>query len=99
MTKITKMPDQGIIDGLKGVLDYFVTKGIPCVRTWPRSPGKRRSPSVEAQWAAFAYAAHEWTNLSPEVKQAYLDLAAGTAFTARDWFTRGYITGIFGYPH
>ncbi|MBA7636416.1 hypothetical protein ES703_44034 [subsurface metagenome] len=93
------MPEQTIIDGLKGVLDFYVYKGIAVVRSWPRSPGKKRAPAVEAQWAAFGYAASEWNNLSPEVQQAYRELASGTAYTARDWFMRAYISGIYGYPH
>ena len=96
--KLDALPAQSIIDGLKGVLDFYNHKGINCVRTWPRSPGHRRAPAVEAQWAAFGYAASEWKNLSPQVQQAYNDLAQGTAYTGREWFMRGYITGIYEYP-
>ncbi|MBA7572831.1 hypothetical protein ES708_14618 [subsurface metagenome] len=98
MAKLDLMPAEAIIDGLKGVLDFYMHKGVPMVRTWPRSPGHRRAPAVEAQWAAFSYAASEWNNLSPEVKQAYYDLASGTAYTGRDWFMRAYISGIYEYP-
>lgn len=98
MARLDIMPSKAVIDGLKGVLDFYNHKGIPCVRTWPRSPGHRRAPLVEAQWAAFSYAAKEWDNLSPEVQQAYHDLASGTASTGREWFMRGYISGIYGYP-
>jgi len=98
VAKLDVMPAQSIIDGLKGVLDFYVHKGIICVRSWPRSPGHRRAPAVEAQWAAFSYAAREWNNLSPEVQLAYRNLASGTAYTGRDWFMRGYLTGIYDYP-
>ena len=98
MAKLDLLPAQAIIDGLKGVLDFYNHKGINCVRTWPRSPGHKRAPAVEAQWAAFSYSAKEWNNLSPEVQQAYRDLAAGTVYTGRDWFTRAYLTGIYDYP-
>lgn len=73
-------------------------KGVAMCRSWPRSPGHRRTPAVEAQWVAFSYAAKEWKNLGPEVVEAYNKLAQGTAYTARDWFMRGYISGIYGYP-
>ncbi len=82
----------------QGVLDFYEWKGIPCVRSWPRSPGHRRAPPVEAQWPAFTFAAKEWNNLSPEVQNAYKDLASGTAYTGRDWLMRAYITGIYDYP-
>ena len=98
MAILDTLPSKAIIDGLKGVLDFYSWKGIPVVRSWPRSPGHDRSPAVEAQWVAFGYAAGEWKNLSAEVKQAYIDLAQGTSYTGRDWFMRSYLTGIFGYP-
>lgn len=98
MAVLDTLPAQSIIDGLKGVLDFYSYKGIPVVRTWPRSPGHDRAPAVEAQWAAFSFAASEWNNLSPEVQQAYNTLASGTAYTARDWQMRAYLTGVFGYP-
>ncbi|GAH92479.1 unnamed protein product, partial [marine sediment metagenome] len=46
-----------IIKGFKGTLDFYVWKGITCVRSWPRSPGRKRAPAVQAQWPAFAWAA------------------------------------------
>ncbi len=96
--RLDAIPDKSIVDGLKGVLDFYVHKGAAMCRSWPRSPGHRRAPAVEAQWVAFAYAAKEWSRLLPIVQQAYDDLARGTAYTGRDWFMRGYISGIYGYP-
>ncbi len=98
MAKITGMPSEAIISGFKGTLDFYIHDGQPCVRKWPASPGHRRSPAVEAQWPAFTYAAREWNNLSPAVREAYETMAEGTALAARDWFTRSYLAGIYRYP-
>jgi len=108
MAKIAVLPAQAIIDGFKGKLDYYVhhqscdpevgMRGVPCVRSWPRSPGHRRSPSVEATWPAFTYAVKNWHNLSDEVRQAYNDMAGAGALTGRDLYTRSYIKGLFEYP-
>jgi len=73
--------------------------GIPVARKWPRSPGKRRTPAVEAQWPIFAAAAKLWNELSQEVKDAYIKMASGTALAGRDLFTKSYITGIYRYTH
>lgn len=93
MAKITKLPGQDIIDGFKGVLDFYVYMGIPCVRSWPKSPGHDRAPAVQAQWLAFSWAAKNWANLSLEVKGTYNQLAVGTNMTGKDIFTKGFING------
>ncbi|GAJ24730.1 unnamed protein product, partial [marine sediment metagenome] len=75
MAKITKMPGMAIVAGFKGTLDYYVHCGVNCVRSWPRSPGHDRAPAVEAQWAAFSWAASNWKELALPVKEAYNHMA------------------------
>lgn len=107
MAKLTELPHMDIISGFKGKLDFYINyqtkdpetrgSGIVCARKWPRSPGHRRAPAVEAQWAAFAYAAAHWTALSPEIQAAYNEMASGTGLSGRDFFTRSYLTGLYRY--
>lgn len=92
MAKIAKMPSLAIIDGFKGAVDYYVHCGQPCARSWPRSPGHRRSPAVQAQWPAFTEATTLWNDLSPEVQDAYKRMSAGTHLSGRDVFTKSYIS-------
>ena len=92
------MPHEAIIDGFKGKVDYYFYMGIPCARSWPRSPGKRRAPSVEAQWPLFTYAAREWNNLSTAVQDAYRQLATNSGLSGRDMQVRAYISGLYRYP-
>ncbi|GAH95299.1 unnamed protein product [marine sediment metagenome] len=89
------MPEQAIIDGFKGTLDFYVHNTIPCVRSWPRSPGKRRAPAVEAQWPLFSWAAKNWDSLSDAMKQAYEETASEVFMTGRDLFTKSFITDYF----
>ena len=93
MAKLTKLPGVQVVSGLKGVIDFYVWMGIPCARSWPRSPGHDRAPSVQLQWPAFAWASSNWNELSPYVRQAYEDLARGTNMTPRDLFTKSFING------
>lgn len=98
MAVLTELPHENIIRGFKGKIDFYLWKGISCARAWPKSPGKRRSPSVEAQWSAFATAAGEWKNLSDVVQRAYTELATGSGLTGRDMQVRAYLTGLYRYP-
>lgn len=107
MAKLTALPALDIIDGFKGVVDFYVNHqtcdpelkgpGIPCARRWPRSPGKRRAQAVEEQWPAFAYAAAHWSELDTEIQDAYRKMAEGTGLSGRDMFTRSYLTGLYRY--
>lgn len=98
MGKLTQMLSEAIIDGFKGKIDFYFYMGIPCFRKWPKSPGRLRSPAVQAQWPAFSYAAKEWDNLSPEVRRAYEQLATGSGLTGRDMFQRSYTKGLYQHP-
>lgn len=98
MAKIKAFPGQKTIDGLKGKLDYYLHDGQPCVRSWPHSPGKKRSPAVEAQWPAFAYATKLWDQLSPSVREAYSKMAEASGLNGRDLQVRSYLAGLYRYP-
>ena len=99
MVKLTALPDQAIIDGFKGKIDFYVHDGVACVRRWPRSPGRRRSPAVMAQWPAFTSASRLWSYLSPEVQNFYISMGGNSNLSGRDLFMRSYISGIYRYPH
>lgn len=98
MAKLLVMPQQDIIDGFKGTVDFYVHRGIPCARAWPKSPGKHRSAAVMAQWPLFAYATREWNNLSPAVQAAYEHLATNSGLSGRDMMIRAYLSGLYRYP-
>ena len=92
MAKLTSFPAADIISGFKGVVDFYVHDGVPCLRRWPRSPGKKRSPAVEAQWSPFTYASRQWSYLTEDIQYAYNKMASGTGLSGRDMFIRLYLT-------
>lgn len=98
MAVIKTMPSEAIISGFRGTLDYYYNMGLACVRRWPRSPGHRRAPAVEAGWPAFTAASRLWTQLSPEVQRSYEEMATGTGLSGRDMFQRSYMKGLYAYP-
>ena len=54
MAVIARMPSVAIVNGFKGVLDYYVYRGIPCVRKWPRYKPRTPTPYEALQQAVFA---------------------------------------------
>ncbi len=95
MAKIAKMPGLRVISGFKGTLDFYVHDGQACVRKWPRSPGHKRAPAVEARWPAFATASRLWNELSPEIQDAYYRMSAGLRLSGRDIFIKGYLSALW----
>ena len=97
MAKIKAMVALKVIHGFKGVIDFYFYMGIPCARAWPKKPSQLRNANVQAQWPVFRQAAELFDQLSPEVRQAYFQMAVGTNLTAKDMFFRGYISGTLRY--
>lgn len=95
MAKLTALPELAIIAGYKGSIDFYYWKGLACARSWPKSPGRQRSPNVSAQWPAFTYAAREWSNLSPEIQAGYYSMAQHGGLDGRDLQVRSYLSGLF----
>lgn len=98
MAKLKVLPEQAIIDGFKGTIDFYRWMGLPVARKWPRSPGHDRSPAVQSTWPAFTYAARGWNDLSPEVQDAYRKQASGSKLSGRDLFMRSVLKGLYGLP-
>lgn len=84
MAKLLKMPSREIISAFAGVLDFYVWKGIPCVRSWPRKPKMPRSPAVQTSANLFGYFATELSSSPPNIIARATELAEGTAWTWRD---------------
>ena len=91
MAKIKEMPALSIVNGFKGKLDFYYNMGIACVRRWPKSPGRLRSPAVMAQWDTWRFISKAWSKLSPEMQAIYIASAFGTNLSGRDLFHKNYI--------
>lgn len=94
MAVITRMPNERIISGFRGIIDFYYYMGLSVVRKWPRSPGKRRSPAVEAQWVPFKEAAALAKELSATMIEFYRENASTSHMHWKDLFFRSYLSGL-----
>jgi hypothetical protein len=94
MAKLNAMPDKGTIDAMKGCVDFYLWKGIPVARKWPKYP--KRAPSArEAQVQSdFAYINKLASQLPEAIIDQYKKMAVGTDFTWKDLLVRGYMHGF-----
>lgn len=93
MAKLIALPEQHIIDGFKGVLDFYVWKDIACARKWPVWRPRAPYPAEAINQQAFAYINKLWSTLPPNIKTAWNDLASGTGLTGKDLSVRAYMAG------
>jgi hypothetical protein len=98
MAKIGAMPSMAIIDGFRGVIDYYERDGVACVRSWPRWKLTKRAPAVEAQTLKFAYANAAALALPAYVIATWQFLAKQSNLTWRDWLVRAYLGGTLTAP-
>jgi hypothetical protein len=99
LAKIAQMPAQDVIDGYRGVLDFYTWCDLNIVRKWPKTPGRNRSAAVVAAQVPFTYINKLASTLSPSVIDAYKEMALGTGLTWKDYLCRLYINAtINDYP-
>ncbi len=94
MATIEAMPGRDIIDGFKGTLDYYLCRGVPCVRKWPHWRKRTPTPEERANQDDFKHCTQLWSQLPDNVRAAWNAQAAGTPLTGRDIYTRAYMKGL-----
>lgn len=94
MAKLTALPQQAIIDGFKGVIDYYVHKGQVCVRRWPRYTPRPPHPNEGANQQRFAYINQLAPTLPEYVKDQYRLMAVGSPWSWKDLLVQSYMKGM-----
>lgn len=90
MVKIAALPSQSIIDGMRGVLDFYEDLGLFVVRSWPRNKaGPQTEPAIAAQ-PIFARSARLKALFSATIETAARRYTLGGSGTWQDAMTRAY---------
>ena len=93
MAKLLAMPSLDTVNTLKGSLDFYLWKGIPVCRKWPRPPAHQRNSAVRTTAARFAYINNQVKVVTPEIIQAYKDIPFGHAWTWKDFMVSLWYKG------
>lgn len=93
MVVLTEMPNQAIIDGFKGVIDFYLWRGLPCARKWPVWRKRKPTPREKAAQDAFAEAMRATKTMPEYIIDQYRRMAEGTRWRWQDIFLRAYLTG------
>lgn len=95
MPVLDALPHISIIRGLKGILDFYYWKGIPCVRKWPVIPPSSRSPASMRSARLFGAIVAAYSLLGAVLKELFALDAADQTRTARDLF----VSAVLGHLH
>lgn len=95
MARLKALPSLDIIRGFKGVIDFYLWRGLPCARKWPRRAPGRRTEAEIASSALFGIITSNYRLLAPLVLAAFQEAAKDQPRTARDL----YISAVYGHLH
>lgn len=95
MARLKALPSLDVIRGYKKVLDFYLWRGVPCVRRWPVTPRSRRTAASNAAAALFGQISRAYGLLSPVARGFLRAEAADQPRTARDL----YLSGVLGHLH
>lgn len=98
MAKIKALPAASIISDMGGSIDFYVHKGVVCVRRWPRPPSGPRSLPVQESAARFAYATITFGQAPELLKTMARYAAADAPVTWRDVLLVGYYDHLIDDP-
>lgn len=93
MAKLLAMPSLATVQTLKGSLDFYLWKGIPVCRRWPRPPAHQRNAAVRTTAARFAYINNQVKVISPGIIEAYKDIPFGHGWTWKDFMVSFWYKG------
>lgn len=95
MAKLDKLPQKQIIDGYKGIIDFYLWKGIPIARKWPVFRPYQFSQAQLANQQAFSYINKLWSSIDLLIKTQLTYFLRNATITAKDLYVRGYMKGLF----
>jgi len=95
MPKLTKLPSLSIIHGFRGILDFYLWKGIPCVRKWPVTPKSHLTKGTMTAAKTFGAIIKAYALVDTITRDAFTEDAQDHPRTARDI----YVSATLGKLH
>lgn len=95
MPVIKSLPSPEVIRGFRGILDFYIWKGLNCVRKWPHIPPSSRTPASMASAALFGAVVQGYALLGGALKTLFDQDAADQPRTGRDL----YMSATYGHLH
>jgi len=95
MARLDALPSIDIIRGFKGILDFYIWRGLPCVRAWPKYRPARQTDASKAAALLFGAVIKAFSLTHSTVLEQLQVEATGIPRTPRDI----YVSGVYGNLH
>lgn len=95
MPRLKNLPSLDVIHGYRGVLDFYLWRGLACVRKWPVNPKSHHSEATKAAAATFGDVSKAWSLIGGEILAAYQENAKDQPRSSRDVF----FAAVYGHLH
>lgn len=95
MAVLDALPAIEVIRGFKGTIDFYIRRGTPCARAWPRYRPARQTAPSKASAALFGQIIKGWALLGAYPKALFAQAARHQPRTARDL----YVSAVLGNLH
>lgn len=95
MARLTALPSLEIIRGFKGKIDFYLWKGLPCARAWPRYRQENTTPASKAAAALFGDILRGYGLICTEARNWFIEDAKDQPRTPRDL----YVSAVLGHLH
>lgn len=93
MTRLLALPEDSIIKGLKGSVDFYYWKGIPVARAWPRKSTYTPSTQEQASRSQFGENLTALSSIPAEMVYGVPEALTNNGWTWRD----AWVTSIYGH--
>ena len=93
MTRLEQLPEDSIIKGLKGTVDFYYWKGIPVARQWPRKANYTPSPQEQTSRQNFGDNLTALSSLPEEMITGVPAALQNNGWTWRD----AWVSSIYGH--
>lgn len=87
MPVLNALPAEAVIIALRGKVDFYYWRGIPCARKWPRGKDRRFTAANIASAAEFGQLAHDIVYIGAAWLDAAIEMTAGERWVWRDYVT------------
>lgn len=95
MARLPALPSESIIRGFKGIIDFYLWRGLPCARAWPRYRPARQTDASRAAALLFGAVIKAYILTHSTVLHQLAIEATAIPRSTRDL----YVSGVYGNLH
>lgn len=95
MARLDALPSKDIIHGFRGIIDFYLWRGLPVARSWPKMGKPQMTQATIDAGETFGAISSAYADQAGQILEALTEDAGDQNRTARDI----YMSAAHGYLH